>query len=124
MFKIEDNVIHITRGDAGVIKASIDDDKGNKYVFQIGDTLRFKVFKKRRHDDVVLEKVIKITEEGLESIDIELSKDDTKIGSLINKPTEFWYELELNPNTSPQTVIGYDEDGPKQLFLYPEGGCK
>lgn len=48
--------------------------------------------------------------------------DETKIGEYISKPKEYWYEIELNPETYPQTIIGYDEDGPKVLILYPEGG--
>ena len=43
------------------------------------------------------------------------------IGEVINKPTNYWYEIELNPNTQPQTIIGYDEDGEKLFVLYPEG---
>lgn len=42
---------------------------------------------------------------------------------MVNKPTDFWYEVELNPDTAPQTIIGYDkETGAKIFRLYPEGG--
>lgn len=34
---------------------------------------------------------------------------------------DYWYEVELNPETEAQTIIGYDEDGPKIFRLYPEG---
>ena len=41
-----------------------------------------------------------------------------KIGEMANKPIEFWYEIELNGDS---TIIGYDEEGAKRLILYPEG---
>jgi hypothetical protein len=50
-----------------------------------------------------------------------LSKEDTKIGKKVNKPVDYWYEVELNPDTYPQTIVGYDEDGAKIFKLYPEG---
>ena len=52
------------------------------------------------------------------SLTIECTNEDTKIGDLINKPMEYWYELELN---NEYTILGYDESGAKQLILYPEG---
>jgi len=50
-----------------------------------------------------------------------LSSDETRIGDYINKPVTYWYEIELNPNNNSTTIIGYDDDGPKQFKLYPEG---
>ena len=54
-------------------------------------------------------------------VTISLSSTDTRIGEIINKPVDYWYEIELNPDTTPQTIIGYDADGPKILKLFPEG---
>ena len=56
-----------------------------------------------------------------ESVTINLTKEDTKIAEIINKPVDYWYEIEMNPDTEPQTIIGYDEDGEKIFRLYPEG---
>ena len=56
------------------------------------------------------------------TVDITLERVDTKIGEIINKPVDYWYEIELNPDTTPQTLIGYDDDGPKIFRLFPEGG--
>ena len=56
-----------------------------------------------------------------ESVEIELTSDETRIGDYINKPVTYWYEIELNPNNNSTTIIGYDDDGPKQFKLYPEG---
>ena len=50
-----------------------------------------------------------------------MTGEDTKIGQVINKPIDYWYEIELNPEINPQTVIGYDNDGAKIFKLFPEG---
>ena len=36
----------------------------------------------------------------------------------MNKPVEYWYEIELN---NEHTVIGYDDNGAKIFMLFPEG---
>ena len=50
---------------------------------------------------------------------IPLASSDTAIGSLINKPIKYNYEISIDDTN---TVIGYDDDGPKEFILYPEGG--
>lgn len=122
MFSIDSTqTIHITRGDIGVIEVDAMKSETERYIFQPGDLVRLKVFGKKQHDNVVLTKNV-IVEEETEVVDISLERDDTKIGGIINKPVDYWYEIELNPDTAPQTIIGYDDDGPKVLRLYPEGG--
>ena len=84
--------------------------------------MRFKVSAKKACEDVVLEKDILI-EEPTEIVDIYLEGKDTKIGSVISKPVDYWYEVELNPNTDPQTIIGYDDENGAKIFkLFPESG--
>ena len=78
------------------------------------------MFEKNHHENVVIQKDVTVESETT-SVDISLYKEDTKIGELINKPKDYWYEIELNSDTSPQTIIGYDVDGPKLFRLYPEG---
>ena len=56
-----------------------------------------------------------------ESVEIFLSKEDTKIGDVISKPKDYWYEVVVNDDTKPQTIIGYDDDGAKVFKLFPEG---
>ena len=90
------------------------------YVFKAGDLVRFKVFGKKKAESVLLQKDFTVTEES-ESVTIVLTEKDTKIGGVISKPTDYWYEVELNPLTEPQTLIGYDEDGAKVFKLFPEG---
>ena len=121
MFTINPDLsIYLTRGDAVAIEISANLSEEEQYTFKIGDIVRFKVFEKNHCDNVVLVKVINIEQETT-SVDVCLSSEDTKIGDLINKPKDYWYEVEVNPDTSPQTIIGYDVQGPKIFRLYPEG---
>jgi hypothetical protein len=80
-----------------------------------------KVFEKKACNCVVLTQDFRVTE-ATDKVDITLTSEDTTIGDTISKPVDYWYEVELNPMTAPQTIIGYDEDGPKVFKLFPEGG--
>jgi hypothetical protein len=122
MFVINaDKSIYLTRGDIASIVVSASKANGEDYIFQIGDTVRFRVMEKKNCDDVILCKDVVIDSESL-TVDIRLTGDETKIGETISKPDDYWYEVELNPDTDPQTIIGYDSDGPKIFRLFPEGG--
>lgn len=121
MFKVNDDMsIYVTRGDIVAFKLTAENSAGSDYTFQYGDTVRFKVFEKKGCDCVMLQKDF-IVESQAHSVDILLTGNDTKIGELIHKPKDYWYEVELNPMTNPQTLIGYDEDGAKVFRLFPEG---
>ena len=120
MFLINDDMsIYVTRGDAVFFTVSAE-EKGVKYNFQDGDVVRIKITDKKDCDNVVLQKDFVVTE-ATENVDIVLTGQDTKIGSVISKPVDYWYEVELNPFTNPQTIIGYDDDGAKIFKLFPEG---
>jgi hypothetical protein len=121
MFVIDNEMtIHITRGDAAIF--SVGASKGEEsYQFKPDDVVRLKVFAKKNCDDVVLKKDTVVTESA-NTARIILDSEDTKIGDVINKPVDYWYEIELNPDTLPQTIVGYDENGAKIFKLYPEGG--
>ena len=122
MFEINDDLsIHITRGDVGVIEVSSRKNDTEMYTFEPGDVVRFRVYPRKDHGNVVLAKTI-VVEEATEVVPINLYRTDTKLGGIINKPVVYWYEVELNPDTTPQTLIGYDKNGPKLFTLYPEGG--
>ena len=108
----DDNTIHLTRGDIC--------DLPIMHMFSAGDVIRFKVMKKKDCNTIMLQRDF-VCESGTDSYVISLSGDDTKIGEVISKPTDYWYEVELNPDTNPETILGYDEDGAKILRLYPEG---
>jgi lysophospholipase L1-like esterase len=115
----EDLSIYATRGDIVAFSVTAEDN-GENYKFQPGDVVRIKVYGKKDAESVVLQKDFPVFEET-EEVEIFLSEHDTKIGEVISKPTDYWYEVELNPFTNPQTIIGYDEDGAKVFKLFPEG---
>lgn len=120
MFVLNDDLsIYATRGDIVFFTVSAK-DKGEVHTFKAGDVVRVKIFGKKDAESVVLEKDFPIYEDATE-VEIFLSGDDTKIGGVISKPKDYWYEVELNPLTNPQTIIGYDEDGAKVFKLFPEG---
>ena len=121
MFFVDDNkTIHITRGDMAVLSVGADNE-GVDHVFTVGDVIRLQILKRNSCEDVILRKDVIVSGETTE-VDIYLTKEDTTIGNIINRPTDYWYEIELNPDTAPQTLIGYDDVGAKIFKLYPEGG--
>lgn len=114
-----DKSVSVTRGDIAVFSVSAAID-GERCCFAAGDIVRIKVFEKKNAENVVLQKDFGVEEET-ESVTISLTSKDTKIGGIISKPVDYWYEIELNPLTDPQTIVGYDEDGAKIFRLFPEG---
>lgn len=120
MFAIgENNTLLLNRGDTAIFSFSAEKD-GVQYTFKQGELLRLKVYGRKNADKVFLRKDFPVLADSA-VIKLELTGDDTKFGPVISKPTDYWYEIELNPDTFPQTIIGYDEDGPKVFRLYPEG---
>lgn len=122
MFEPEekDLSIHINRGDIGTLTIRAKKKDGSFYTFQEEDIIRLGVYKKGNFKMMVLKKDITV-EDATSSVDIPLTKEDTTIGGIINKPVDYWYEIQLNPDTNPQTIIGYDKKGAKIFRLYPEG---
>ena len=121
MFKVNDDLsIYCTRGDTATLSVTADMG-GGKYTFQANDLVRFRVFEKKDCAKVLLTKDVRVAA-ATEAVDVLLTGEDTKLGDVISKPTDYWYEVELNPLTVPQTIIGYDENGPKVFRLFPEGG--
>ena len=115
-----DATIYATRGDIGSFEVGIKTSESTDYVFKSGDKVRFNVHERNHPERVVLLKEV-VVESETTTVVITLGRDDTKFGKVINKPCDYWYEVELNPDTLPQTFIGYDEDGPKIFRLFPEG---
>ncbi len=119
MLKIgEDKSISVTRGDSVVFGVSQKSKYGTLRVFNVGDVVRFTVVKKKDYSSVVLQKDFAVVE-SCEVVNIALTSQETRIGESINKETEYWYEVEVNPGTS-DTIIGHDVSGAKQFWLYPE----
>ena len=121
MFQINDDLsIYVTRGDTIAFNVTANND-GESYKFQPGDVVRIKVFGKKDAENVVLQKDFPVTS-ITEKVRVYLTEEETRFGEVISKPVDYWYEVELNPEIQPQTIIGYDEDGAKVFRLYPEGG--
>jgi hypothetical protein len=122
MFKINDDLsIYVTRGDAVAFNLSATIDNGETYLFKPNDIVRINIMEKKGCDEVVFQKGFKVEEET-ETVEINLTGDETKIGEVISKPTDYWYEIELNPFTNPKTIIGYDDETGAKIFkLFPEG---
>ena len=121
MFRVNsDGSVYVTRGDIGSLKVGIKVSEDTEYVFKSGDMVRLTVYERKHPERVVLRKDVDVTSDT-STVVITLGRDDTKIGDLISKPVDYWYEVELNPDTVPQTFIGYDVDGPKIFRLFPEG---
>lgn len=121
MFKIDDKkTIHINRGDIGCLKISAKNYDGTQYEFQKNDVIRFGIFSKGNMNKLILQKDI-IVESNTTEVELNLTMEDTRIGEIINKPVSYWYEIQLNPDTNAQTIIGYDTNGAKIFKLYPEG---
>lgn len=120
MFTInEDKSISVTRGDIVVFQVTAKKD-GKEYTFLEGDILRMRVFGKKNCEKLMMVKDFPVNADT-KTVEVFLGEEDTKFGPVISKPTAYWYEIELNPDTYPQTIIGYDEDGPREFLLYPEG---
>lgn len=119
MFKIQGHTISLTRGDRCTITLKVSSKQdSDDYIFKPGDIVSFAVYnKKGLNNEPLLKKEIAVVAET-NIVDISLDSSDTKIGEMSNKPIEYWYEIQLNYI---QTIIGYDETGPKVLMLYPEG---
>lgn len=115
----KDASIYVTRGDSCIITVTAKEGEED-YTFKAGDILRIKVFEKKACHCVVIQKDFLIVEDTL-VMDLGLTEEETRIGPVISKPVDYWYEIELNPGNSPQTIIGYDDDGPKIFKLFPEG---
>lgn len=113
MFKIENKTIKINRGDIGTITLTIPD-----HIFQKGDVITLGVYTKKglQKESKLLKNVV--VEEATASVDIPLTKEDTTIDEIQNKPITYWYEIQLNHE---QTVVGYDDESTADFILYPEG---
>lgn len=120
----ETKQLEITRGDIGTIRTTAKID-GTDYTFKVGDVVRLSVFKRKDCHCVELIKDVIVDKEG-QYVDICLTSNDTKIGDIISRDVDYWYEIVLNPDTAPQTIIGYEihpETGkpwPKIFKLLPE----
>lgn len=115
--EVKNKEIHINRGDRLLIELIIENGEEN-YIFKEGDKIKFSIYEKlKMNEKPVLQKEI-IPIVGSDSVDIDISGQEMKIGEMKNIKQEYWYEIELNGDT---TLIGCDESKGNKLILWPEG---
>lgn len=122
MFKIDDKQnIHLSRGDEMNFDVEfVDVETGEKYIFQNGDKLTFTVAKNLRKNYVF--QLSKYIAGPTESVNFNIT--DTLWLNECAYIQELEYDIILNDKFS---VICYDLEGAKKLFLYPrtyEGGVE
>lgn len=134
MVAIEENTIHITRGDTTTGEFNrlafclpiynAETKKDEYYKFKPTDKITFVIFSKKgytKHE--ILRKEYTLKDIGyIESTttpEIPLTEEDTKKLPLLNKKATYWYDISLNDTL---TVLGFDNEGSKKLIAYPEGG--
>lgn len=123
----EDNVtIHLTRGDRVdhlSFNFPIEINQGEivNYTFKGGDKISFIVKEKKGYSKNEIFRKDFYIEEETENPEINLTGEETKWGEIKNKKATYWYDIVLNDNI---TILGYDDEGAKKIYLYPEGGEK
>jgi hypothetical protein len=112
MYRIIDKNIYVNRGDAMTIIVANNSDS-----FKVNDIIKFYVCEQGNFSNVLLSKTITVAEESAE-VEIHLESEDTRIGDVLRSGSKvYWYEIELNGDT---TLVGYDNNGPKLFTLWPE----
>lgn len=129
----EDNIL-ITRGDTTTGKYNrlafnyhiqdLETGKTEPYEFQPEDKITFVAIKKKGYTKKeILRKEYTLRDIGYTepttSVEIPLTEEDTKKFPLANKAKTYWFDLILNDTT---TMLGLDENGGKQIIVYPEVG--
>lgn len=125
MLKMKGKTIEITRGNVLPIKVTAGDDVNKTdYEFKVGDVIRFKIYDREDVNKVYLEKDFTVTEICTEKT-ITMTANEMKIGELSNKPQDYWWEIELNPDTDhTHTIVGYEKNSEAIITILPEGGKK
>lgn len=116
--------IHLTRGDriehlAFYLPIKLQDGTIQNYIFKVGDKISFIVKEKKGYDKPEVFRKDFFIEEETEYPEINLQGTETKWGEILNKRATYWYDIVLNDDI---TILGFDENGAKQIYLYPEGG--
>ena len=134
MVAIEDNtIIHLTRGDITTGEFNrlafflpISDGKNEtNYEFKLTDKITFVVFNKKGYTKNEIFRLEYTLEdlgytEPTTVVEIPLTEELTSKFPLLNKRATYWYDLTLNDTL---TILGYDDEGAKEIIVYPaEGG--
>ena len=132
MVAIEDNTIHITRGDittgefnrlAFYLPVS-DGEKETNYEFKPTDKITFVVFNKKGYTKNEIFRLEYNVEdlgytEPTTVVEIPLTEELTSKFPLLNKKATYWYDISLNDTL---TILGFDDEGAKKIIVYPAEG--
>ena len=81
MYRVDKNMsVYLTRGDACLLPIYCKNSKGESYIFRNGETLRFRVFRKRQCKEVVLVKDITVFEDT-DRVELFLSPNEISWGT-------------------------------------------
>lgn len=129
MVAIEDNTIHITRGDITTGELNrlafylpiSDGEKETNYEFKPTDKITFVVFNKKGYTKNEIFKLEYTLEdlgytEPTEIVEIPLTEELTSKFPLLNKRATYWYDISLNDTL---TILGFDDEGAKKIIVYP-----
>ena len=112
MYKVIDKNIYLNRGEKLSISVV-----NNSEPFKANDILKFSICKQGDYSTVVFQKEFTVDEEASEVV-LSFTAAETKIGEPIKSGEKtYWYEIELNDD---QTLLGWDQNGPKLFVLWPE----
>lgn len=89
------------------------------YEFQPGDIIEFKIYERNGYNKAPLKTIAITADVASTSIDIPLTKADTTFAKIENRETVYWYDITLNEDS---TVVCYNEDGAKEMIIYPAKG--
>lgn len=89
-----------------------------EYDFKKYDTLTFAIYNTRKLDEkpIVFEKFT--IDKDCDSYTIEIDSETMKIGDMLNRKKDYWYEISLNDE---KTLVGFTDEKPAIFTLLPEG---
>lgn len=132
MVAIDNDTIHITRGDVTTGELNrlafylpvSDGENETYYEFKPTDKITFVVFNKKGYTK---EEIFRLEynvgdlgyTEPTTVVEIPLTEELTSKFPLLNKAATYWYDIAINDT---MTVLGYDDEGAKKMIVYPEGG--
>lgn len=120
MFSIDHNLnLAITWGDCGSIRLTAK----NGEEFPAGSVLRLTVYDDRDPGEVYLTKDVTV-EETTSTVVIDLLPEDTRFPNRSSVELHYRYDITLNPDTAPQTIVGYERHrGERDFTVLPKGGA-
>ncbi len=89
-----------------------------EYDFKKYDVISFAIYSARKLNEkpIVFEKFT--IDKDCDSYTIEIDFETMKIGNMLNRKKDYWYEISLNDE---KTLVGFTDETPAYFTLLPEG---